>query len=756
MPWKIKKSGDKFEVVNESTGKSAGVSDSLDMAKRHLAALYANTPDAKASDYDWSDFVEAGAPQGNRNASGPHRRITTQEMVDRVHDRLQRQRNQAESSRWDKGASRFNKYGEGRTSTTTGKHISEFENEDLNHAELKQKLESHQEAHEDDLATEVKQHIAKMKSHFKISASDEENQPNTVMAESLSGYLVDKNGEQHLPTKSGGKISWSHVGAAWAALHGGYRGNKYEGPDKESAIAKLKKIYENAGKPVPATDKSDAAFNVINAVEHKGTITADHHLHKMRKAVNEAIQEDPRFDLDKHGYAEGSPGDRANEPYVVDILSPDKDGDHQAVIRRDDGKLVKHGFDYDHKKGEATMHEGEPEDCEQTSVYSNAVEEADNWVAATDNLEPTDMEWIEAGTPIKAKGTADGGAKRSASSKSDKANSASQDAHESSMAAHESGEDEDHEAAADAHDKAADAHKDAMLAHAKAGNADQAHDHARHMTAHETAANAHRRGEAPVEARMAAEAKNEVKCFNFAGTKLPSQPWVAGKDVSFIYAPGGTHTITAGFRKDDSITMTVEVDSGTADRLNDYFGYLTATHPKQEPYGDEDHEGHKATLRFPVNATRFEMGKIGEDEGVIVKGGQPTTYGAESVNGKVYRSWSPTFLTDADYTKAKKNKGHYSFPEGVRGSESNPARIIGMSFVAGALTNQPAFKAMPPVKAHDPQHKMTLDDAFVAASKPTALETALAAVPKPTKPKVLTLEDAFKQISAKPGGTGSP
>jgi hypothetical protein len=31
------------------------------------------------------------------------------------------------------------------------------------------------------------------------------------------------------------------MGAAWAALHGGYRGNKYEGPDRSAAIAKLKK-----------------------------------------------------------------------------------------------------------------------------------------------------------------------------------------------------------------------------------------------------------------------------------------------------------------------------------------------------------------------------------------------------------------------------------------------------------------------------------------------------------------------------------
>jgi hypothetical protein len=41
------------------------------------------------------------------------------------------------------------------------------------------------------------------------------------------------------------------MGAAWAALHGGYRGNKYEGPDKGAALDKLKKLYEAEDMPLP-------------------------------------------------------------------------------------------------------------------------------------------------------------------------------------------------------------------------------------------------------------------------------------------------------------------------------------------------------------------------------------------------------------------------------------------------------------------------------------------------------------------------
>ena len=42
------------------------------------------------------------------------------------------------------------------------------------------------------------------------------------------------------------------MGAAWAALHGGYRGNVYQGPNKSEAIAKLKKLYASEGMDTPS------------------------------------------------------------------------------------------------------------------------------------------------------------------------------------------------------------------------------------------------------------------------------------------------------------------------------------------------------------------------------------------------------------------------------------------------------------------------------------------------------------------------
>ena len=72
-------------------------------------------------------------------------------------------------------------------------------------------------------------------------------------SEGHGGFLVtDEKGNKHLPTKEHGKTSHRLLGAAWAALHGGYRGNKYEGPNKSQAISKLKKLYQSEGLETPS------------------------------------------------------------------------------------------------------------------------------------------------------------------------------------------------------------------------------------------------------------------------------------------------------------------------------------------------------------------------------------------------------------------------------------------------------------------------------------------------------------------------
>jgi hypothetical protein len=64
-------------------------------------------------------------------------------------------------------------------------------------------------------------------------------------------YLVPDG--KHLPVSGeDGKADHRLMGAAWAALHGGYRGSKYEGPGKEKALAKLKALYKSEGMETPA------------------------------------------------------------------------------------------------------------------------------------------------------------------------------------------------------------------------------------------------------------------------------------------------------------------------------------------------------------------------------------------------------------------------------------------------------------------------------------------------------------------------
>ena len=70
-------------------------------------------------------------------------------------------------------------------------------------------------------------------------------------------YLVPDG--KHLPvTGEDGKPDHHLMGAAWAALHGGYRGNKYEGPDKEKAIAALRALYKSEGMELPGEAKQGA------------------------------------------------------------------------------------------------------------------------------------------------------------------------------------------------------------------------------------------------------------------------------------------------------------------------------------------------------------------------------------------------------------------------------------------------------------------------------------------------------------------
>jgi hypothetical protein len=72
----------------------------------------------------------------------------------------------------------------------------------------------------------------------------------------------------HLPVKVNGKMSRRLMGAAKAALTapGGYRGNKYEGPEKAGAIKKLKAMYKDEGLEWKESEEMDLT---VGQVENK-------------------------------------------------------------------------------------------------------------------------------------------------------------------------------------------------------------------------------------------------------------------------------------------------------------------------------------------------------------------------------------------------------------------------------------------------------------------------------------------------------
>jgi len=79
-----------------------------------------------------------------------------------------------------------------------------------------------------------------------------------------SHYLVVEDPEKsttwHLRVMdTAGKPDHGLMGAAWAALHDGYRGSKYEGPDKSKAISKLKKMYKSEDMKTPDQQKQESS-----------------------------------------------------------------------------------------------------------------------------------------------------------------------------------------------------------------------------------------------------------------------------------------------------------------------------------------------------------------------------------------------------------------------------------------------------------------------------------------------------------------
>ena len=200
-----------------------------------------------------------------------------------------------------------------------------------------------------------------------------------------------------------------------------------------------------------------------------------------------------------------------------------------------------------------------------------------------------------------------------------------------------------------------------------------------------------------------------IHCRASGAALTPSAPWKQDEPVKFMYMPAGRHTVCAGFRK-GSINLTVDVDpQRDANVCQASLDAIIDRSPKQKAFGCFEHHEEDAS----VWAKSFIPG----DDGIYLEA-TPSKAGADSVNGRNHRSWSPSFGTDAEYAKAKCRAcekladackcgcdSDLYFPDGVRGSETNPAHITGVAKAIGTLTNKPAFHDIAPVRAKDFDNK---------------------------------------------------
>lgn len=101
--------------------------------------------------------------------------------------------------------------------------------------------------------------------------------PVKAASDSPGDYLVVGDPKEsttwHLQVRRNGTLDHRLMGGAWAALTSpnGFRGNRYEGPGKEEAIAKLRKLYKQEGMALPGETKStDTVYAPIASIKAIG------------------------------------------------------------------------------------------------------------------------------------------------------------------------------------------------------------------------------------------------------------------------------------------------------------------------------------------------------------------------------------------------------------------------------------------------------------------------------------------------------
>lgn len=129
-------------------------------------------------------------------------------------------------------------------------------------------------------------------------------------------YLVSGKDGDHLPyTDSSGSPNHRLMGAAWAALHGGYRGNKYEGANKQAAIAKLKAVYKSEKMDTP-----EESYCVTGGLFLEAPLKQSDSHDSLRSSLQSELlaHRNAGADLDCDGDNDGAEG--GDYPYVMDTF----------------------------------------------------------------------------------------------------------------------------------------------------------------------------------------------------------------------------------------------------------------------------------------------------------------------------------------------------------------------------------------------------------------------------------------------------
>lgn len=121
-----------------------------------------------------------------------------------------------------------------------------------------------------------------------------------VKSKEAGRYLVSGEGGDHLPVRDeDGKVNHTLMGAAWAALHGGYRGNQYEGPHKAEALSKLIALYKSEGMETPSDSGAEKKEMEEPTAEVKEKLVLKDEEEKKDNPEEEKIEEGKAVNADK-------------------------------------------------------------------------------------------------------------------------------------------------------------------------------------------------------------------------------------------------------------------------------------------------------------------------------------------------------------------------------------------------------------------------------------------------------------------------